>query len=118
MMGVPRAVGLDIDADALEIAATNARLNGLADRLELVHGEADAVDGVWSLVIANVLAAPLIEMAPILIRRVGRGGQLILSGIPVSLESEVKGTYVRLGMRTLRSTTRGGWSALITQASW
>ncbi len=70
MMGVPRAVGVDIDADALEIAAEHARLNNLSDRLQLVLGGPDAVDGAWPLVVANVLAAPLIEMAPVLVRRV------------------------------------------------
>ena len=118
MMGVPQAVGLDIDADALKAAAENARLNNLADRLQLVLGGPDALDGSWPLVIANVLAAPLIEMAPILVRRVGRRGRLILSGIPWSLESEVRQTYQHLGIQQFTSKTRGGWTVLMAQASW
>ena len=43
MMGVPRAVGLDIDADALKIAGENARLNNLADRMQFVLGGPDVV---------------------------------------------------------------------------
>ena len=117
-MGVSRAVGLDIDANALNIAAENARLNNLAERLQLVLGGPDVVGGVWPLVVANVLAAPLIEMAPVLIRRVGNGGRLILSGIAWSLESDVRQTYDRLGMRHIRSETRGGWTILVVQASW
>jgi ribosomal protein L11 methyltransferase len=118
MMGVPRAVCLDIDAAALEIAAEHARLNNLADRLQLVHGGPGAVEGVWPVVVANVLAAPLIEMAPILVRRVGKSGRLILSGIPRSLESEVRQTYEGLGMRHIRSEARAGWTVLVVQASW
>ena len=118
MMGVPRAVGLDIDADALNIATGHARLNNMADRLHLVLGGPEIVDGTWPLVVANVLAAPLIEMAPVLIRRVGTDGRLILSGIPWSLESEVRQTYQRCGMRHIRSETRAGWAVLVTQASW
>jgi ribosomal protein L11 methyltransferase len=118
MMGVPRAVGLDIDTAALEITAEHARLNNLADRLEPVPGGPEAVDGVWPLVVANVLAAPLIEMAPILVRRVGNGGRLILSGIPRSLESEVRQAYEGLGMRYIRSEARGGWTVLVVQPSW
>jgi ribosomal protein L11 methyltransferase len=117
-MGVPKAVGLDIDAGALEIAAENAILNNLGDRLELVPGGPEAVNGVWPLVVANVLAAPLIEMAPVLVRRVGNGGRLILSGIPSSLESEVRRTYERLGMRYVRSESRDAWAALVMQATW
>ena len=118
MLGVRRAVGLDIDADALKIAAENAHMNNLADRLQLVPGGPDAVSGVWPLVVANVLAAPLIEMAPILARRVGSGGRLILSGIPWSLESEVRRIYQNLGMRHIRSAARAGWMVVVLQASW
>jgi len=118
MMGVPQAVGLDIDADALKVAAENARLNNLADRLQLVLGEPNVVEGNWPLVVANVLAAPLIEMAPVLVRRVGRRGRLILSGIPWSLESEVRQTYKHLGVWHLGSKTRAGWTVLMAQASW
>jgi len=117
-MGVPQAVGLDVDADALEVAAANARLNNLTDGLQLVLGGPDVVDGAWPLIVANVLAAPLIEMAPILVRRVGNRGRLILSGIPRSLESEVRQTYEHLGMRHVRSEPRGGWTMLVLQASW
>jgi ribosomal protein L11 methyltransferase len=118
MLGVPRAVGLDLDADALGIAAENARLNNLSDRLELVLGGPGIVDGCWPLVMANVLAAPLIEMAPALVQRVACRGRLILSGIPPSLESEVTETYQRLGMRPVHSETRAGWTVVVTQASW
>jgi ribosomal protein L11 methyltransferase len=117
-MGVRRAVGLDIDADALETAAENARLNNLSDRIQFVLGGPNAVDGVWPLVIANILAAPLIEIAPVLVRRVGNRGRLILSGIAGPLESETTHAYWRLGMRHIRSETRAGWMVLVFQASW
>jgi ribosomal protein L11 methyltransferase len=118
ILGVPRAVGLDIDADVLKIAAENARRNNLADRLQLGLGGPEVVDNAWPLVVANVLAAPLIEMAPVLVRRVGSRGRLILSGIPTSLESEVRQAYQQLGMRHIRSGARAGWTVLIAQASW
>jgi ribosomal protein L11 methyltransferase len=117
-LGVPRAVGLDIDSDALRAAADNARLNRLADRIRLVLGGPDVLEGQWPLIVANVLAAPLIEMAPVLVRRLGPTGRLILSGIPWSLESEVRQTYQHFGLRHLAAKTRGGWTALIAQASW
>jgi len=118
MMGVPRATGLDIDADALKVAAAHARLNNLTERLDLVFGGPEADNGLWSLVVANVLAAPLIEMAPILVRRVASHGRLILSGIPSAAESEVRESYQRLGMRHIRSETRAGWTVVVVQASW
>jgi ribosomal protein L11 methyltransferase len=118
LMGVPRAVGLDIDADALQIAAENARLNDFAARLRLVRGGPEAVQGLWPLVLANVLPAPLMEMAPALVRRVEHRGRLVLSGIPSSVTPDVEHVYRRLGMRHLRSETRAGWTALVLQPSW
>lgn len=118
IMGVARAMGIDIDAGALRIAAEHARLNNLADRLELMQAGPENIEGTWPLVVANVLAAPLIEMAPALVKRVGSRSRLILSGIPRSLGSEVVETYQHLGMRHIRSETRSGWTVLVFQASW
>jgi len=118
MMGVARATGVDIDDEALSVAAENARINGLDERLELLRGGPDTIAGAWPLVLANVLAAPLIEMAPSLVRRLGHHGQLVLSGIPSSVEQDVDHAYRRLGMRRVRVTSRAGWIALVFQASW
>ena len=100
------------------MAAEHARLNHLGARLTLVQGGPEAVVGTWPLVLANVLAAPLIEMAPVLVRRIGHGGELVLSGIPGSVAPDVERAYSRLGMRPAASTTRGGWTALVMRASW
>jgi ribosomal protein L11 methyltransferase len=118
LLGVPRALGLDIDAEALRAAAENARLNALDGRLQLARGGPDAVAGTWPLVVANLLAAPLVELAPVLVRRVGHQGRLVLSGISSSIEPEVDRAYRRLGMQRVRAQSRAGWSALVLQASW
>jgi len=118
LLGVPRATGIDTDGEALLVAAGNARLNALDGRLELIRGGPERVAGTWPLVLANVLAAPLIEMAPSLVRRVGHRGQLVLSGIPASVADDVDRAYRRLGMHHVRSTTREGWTALVMHASW
>jgi ribosomal protein L11 methyltransferase len=118
LRGVSRAVGLDLDVEALRAAADNARLNALDRRLHLVRGGPDAVAGTWPLVVANLLAAPLLELAPVLVRRVGHRGRLVLSGMPCSVEPDVDRVYRRLGMRRVRAESRAGWSALVLQASW
>jgi ribosomal protein L11 methyltransferase len=118
MKGVSRALGIDIDEEALRVAAENARINALDERLQLTRGGVDTVAGTWPLILANVLAAPLIEMAPALVARVGHHGQLVLSGIPSSVEPDVVDAYRRLGMQRVRVTSRAGWVALLLQASW
>jgi ribosomal protein L11 methyltransferase len=118
IMGVPRAVGLDIDASALQAAAGNARLNRLSDRIEFVLGGPELIQGSWPVVVANVLAAPLIEMAPVLVQRLRKRGRLVLSGIHSSLDSEVRRAYQHLGIRAIDSKTRAGWTVLTAQAPW
>jgi ribosomal protein L11 methyltransferase len=116
--GVPHAVGVDVDAAALEVAHQNAHLNQLDRRLRLVQGGPESVAGTWPLVLANILAAPLIEMAPVLVRRVAHQGRLVLSGIPASAASEVDQAYRRLGMRRMDQRLRSAWSVLVLDASW
>lgn len=116
--GVPRAVGVDIDAEAVRASRANAELNGFQARIELVHGGPDAVTGTWPLVLANVLAAPLIEMAPTLVRRLDTRGRLILSGIPEAMTADVDRAFRRLGLRHVASESRAGWSVLVLDASW
>jgi|WetSurMetagenome_2_1015567.scaffolds.fasta_scaffold50019_2 ribosomal protein L11 methyltransferase len=118
MLGVPRAVGIDIADDALAAAAENARVNGMSDRLALARCGPEAVTGPWPLVLANVLAAPLIEMAPAIARCLGHHAEVVLSGIPTSVEEDVTRAYVRHGLRTTRSASRDGWTALVLRASW
>ena len=118
MLGVPRALGIDVDDAALHAARENAHLNGLDGRLELSLGGPESISGAWPLVLANVLAAPLIEMAPVLVRRVGRRGQLVLSGVPEGVTDDVNRAYTRLGMQQVRVVPRAGWVALVLQATW
>ncbi|HEU4934984.1 MAG TPA: 50S ribosomal protein L11 methyltransferase [Vicinamibacterales bacterium] len=118
MLGVSRATAIDTDAAALAVTADNARANGLEARVRLSCGGPEIVTGTWPLVLANILAAPLIEMAPALVRRVGHHGQLVLSGIASSLAFEVAQAYVHQGMHRVDTKSRDGWTALVLRASW
>lgn len=117
-LGVPRAAAIDVDVEAVRVAAANARINDVRARLAVSVGGPDSVAGTFPLVLANVRAAPLIEMAPVLVRRVGHYGRLVLSGIPQSVEPDVARAYRHLGMRQADAKTRGGWVALLMQATW
>ena len=118
LLGVPRAVAIDVDAAAIEMARANAATNDLQDRLALVHGGPEAVNGAWPLVTANILSAPLIEMAPAITRLVGRGGRLVLSGLRSSLAPDVTRAYRHLGMSSCDEHARDGWAAVVLRPSW
>lgn len=72
-----RVIGVEIDETALQNAAENVATNGAP--VDLVHGSADAVEGRFDLVIANIIAPILIDIAPAVMARVG--GDLLLSGV-------------------------------------
>ena len=118
MAGVPRVAGIDIDPDAMTVAADNARLNRFAGRFDLVRGGPESVRGAWPLVLANVLAAPLIEMAPALVQRVQHGGRLVLSGMSRSMAADVEASYRHLGMRHAGTRVRADWAAVELYPSW
>ena len=100
------------------VAAENARLNHVSGRLDLIRGGPEALSGSWPLVLANILAAPLIDLAPALVQRVQHGGRLVLSGVSNSMVPEVEQAYRRLGMRRLGETARAGWAAMVLCPSW
>jgi ribosomal protein L11 methyltransferase len=118
VLGLPQALAIDVDDEALDTAGANARLNGLEGRLRLVRATADAIAGSWPLVVANILTAPLIEMAPSLSRRVGHRGRLVLSGIRDSLQADVVRAYRDTGMHCVGVTSREDWVAVVLGASW
>ncbi|PSQ94830.1 MAG: 50S ribosomal protein L11 methyltransferase, partial [Proteobacteria bacterium SW_6_67_9] len=68
LLGARSAHGIDIDPQALEASRSNARINGVADRLGLQEGDEPA-GGAFEVVVANILAGPLIQAAPALARQ-------------------------------------------------
>lgn len=118
MKGVREATGVDVDPAAIADSTVNARLNGLDARLRVTLGGPDVVEGTWPLVLANVLAAPLIDMAPTVVRRIGHRGRLLLSGVHESMAADVERPYLRLGMRRAWTTTRDHWTAIVLDAGW
>ena len=116
--GVAMAVGLEIDAVALRVAARNAQLNGRTSALRLVQGGPEVVRGAWPLVVANIRAAELVEWAADLAPRVASGGRLLLSGIAASVADDVGRAYRHRGMKQTSHTVRDGWTALVFSPSW
>lgn len=120
----PRALATasDIDAVCVDVVAENARLNGL--RLGARSGEVTmvvaaglnhpllAARGPYDLIIANILAGPLIELAPDFARALVPGGSLVLSGLLESQESQVRAACRRAGLRLARRSVHGDWSVL------
>ena len=80
MLGARHAWAVDIDPQALTATRDNARLNHVADRIDTCLAK-DYSAPAADLVIANILALPLCELAPLLARQVKSGGHIVLSGL-------------------------------------
>lgn len=89
-LGARRAVGVDIDSSAVAAARANARRNGVADEF---FDSSEPLSLTADIVIANILANPLIVLAPLLVSHCARGGRIALAGILTSQEREVQSRY-------------------------
>lgn len=89
-LGAVGAVGVDIDAQALDTARYNAALNRVCAEF---HSSYDHFDMQADITVANILANPLIVMAPLLAVRTRAGGRIALSGILASQAEEVLKAY-------------------------
>jgi ribosomal protein L11 methyltransferase len=80
LLGAKRAVGIDIDKQALLASMENAERNGVAEQLE-VYLPSNQPTLKADVVAANILAGPLQELAQVITDYVAEGGELVMSGI-------------------------------------
>ena len=93
-----RGLGLDIDPLAVSNAAENRALNRVEEAFEVRSGSADAVAGRrYDLVVANILAAPLRDMAESIMALVRPGGCLVLSGFLRVQTPSLEAAYAAMG---------------------
>lgn len=107
----------DIDPVATEVAAANVRLNGVSEFVETVTATgfdhpAFAARGPFALVVANILAGPLMELAPDMAGHIAPDGALVLSGILDRQEDAVLATYAAQGFRHIDTLHREGWATI------
>lgn len=91
-LGAQRVVGIDIDPQAIQASMANAERNQVADRLELYLPK-DQPELAADVVVANILAGPLVELSSIIAAYVKPGGALVMSGILPSQADAVMAAY-------------------------
>lgn len=109
-LGAENVVAVDIDALAVDATRANAERNGLAERVETRAGTLDPVaEERFPLVMANLVAAVLIELAPRLAAHLAPGGTLLASGIIEPRADEVIGAMEAVGLHVVRRRDDGDW---------
>ncbi len=111
-------LGLDIDLLAIENSQENSLLNGLAPGgkpgFDLRRGSIEqAGQESFNLILANILAAPLKELAPHIVKALAKNGRLVLSGILDIQADAVESAYRQQGLPPARRILDGEWAALV-----
>jgi ribosomal protein L11 methyltransferase len=106
-----RVAACDTDAEAVEIARENARLNGVADQIDFYVGSISAATASADCVCANLTADVIIPLLPALVG--ATCGRLILSGILNTQADMISARLRALGINEYELTADGEWVAII-----
>ena len=125
-MSKAKAIATDIDPTSIEVTRDNAAINNVAighDPGQLLLVVADGMDhemlvarAPFDLLIANILAGPLVELAPYFAKAVAPGGMVVLAGLLDSQADAVVAAYQAEGMTVIEHNP-GEWGVLVMQAS-
>ncbi|WP_375623357.1 MULTISPECIES: 50S ribosomal protein L11 methyltransferase [unclassified Bartonella] len=104
----------DIDPIAIQVAQHNIELNGVKEYITAVTAtgfmhEHIATRAPFDLIVANILANPLIELAQEMVKALKKGGSLILSGILEEQHAHVLDIYIKQGLKHIETYHRQGW---------
>ena len=106
-----RVEAVDTDADAVEIARENARLNGVGEQIEFRVGSVTEQTSSADLVCANLTAPVIVELLPALLG--ATCGHLVLSGILAEQRELVQSRLLELGADGFETDQDGEWIALV-----
>jgi ribosomal protein L11 methyltransferase len=110
-LGAPYVEAIDVAAPAIEATADNASRNGVTATVAVSTRPLASIDETFDLVLANLLAPTLVDLAPDLRTVVAPSGELIVSGVLDGAYQHVVGALAP--MQLVETITREGWAALL-----
>ena len=113
LKGAERVVCVDNDPQALEATADNAARNGVTDLVRCLAPEVFSENSA-DFIVANILAGPLVELAPVLLGSVKPGGTIVLSGI-LDEQAEMVINAYQLDCHNICRHELDGWVRLTIQ---
>jgi len=111
-LGAARAIGIEIDPEANEVAARNAARNGVSDRVEFLEGDAATLAplvGPADVLLSNILRAVNTALLPVIVRALHPGASAIFSGMEQPEAEEFRQTLTDAGFRLVQETLDAGW---------
>ena len=115
LLGAKSAVGVDIDPLAVRTAVENGELNGFAPpRYRMMQGDlATAVEGRYSVVVANIVADAIILLSKDASRFMAEDGVYIVSGIIDTREADVLSALEACGLTVCERMESNGWLCMV-----
>lgn len=115
-----RVMATDIDPMAIDVTRENAEANAIAG-VDLIVADGALDDAItaaapYDLIIANVLAGPLVSMAPELAAIAAPGATIVLAGLLETQRGQVIDAYAACGCNLLEADRRGDWTILKLEA--
>ena len=111
-LGAGELLGVDTDPIAVESTLANARLNGLTRRIRVRRGSVPSGEGPFDLVLANLIASLLVQLAGLLRDEMAPGARLLASGIFRDREDDVRTAFEAAGLQLGRRWAEEDWVAL------
>ena len=116
-MGGDNIVACDIDPESVRVAKHNAEINKVAHRMHIFQNNACEFNiGNYDMIVANILAEPLVSMSEEIIKCLNKDGILILSGFTHD-DLSVEKKFVSLGLTLKHKYNHKGWSTLVLQSA-
>jgi ribosomal protein L11 methyltransferase len=115
LLGFHPITAVDNDREAIEVAKENICLNGVADSITLRLGSVADLNGRFDVVMANIQASPLVQMAGLLARCMNDSARLVLSGILLDQKEQVQAAYEAKGLRLHSRNIAGEWCLLVLE---
>jgi len=108
----------DIDEQSVRIAAENAKLNDVADKITAITAAgfdhaAIAAAAPFDFIFANILAGPLGELAPAMASHLQKNGRVMLAGLMAEQEAGVRAAYEAAGFRQINRLDHDTWPVLL-----
>ncbi len=110
--GARHVTAIDVDDMSVENAKLNFSLNGLADRLLALTGDASAIDGSYQTIVANIFKSVLLHDMPVYCEHLAPGGTIVFSGFYTADVPDMLNAAARHGLKLIDKRSDNDWAVL------
>ena len=116
LLGARKAVGVDLDPVAVEVARQNVMLNRVSDQVEIIHGDlVSTISGQYDIVVANIIAEAILLLLDSGVRQfVRESGLFICSGIIEDKEQMIVSNLEERGFEIKDIIRKGEWLCIVS----